>query len=254
MAKVATLPKIAEPTIEQVLEEFLSDQQKKLKPKPKTKTVSGYKDVIQLLRDYLNGYAYQSLSKAESALFDKYYDAEGKEHREYCQLFGPDKIPDELGGFLGYFMSSKVMAGGDFKRLAGTVTKKLSKWLAEKGYISEEDAQMGEEEGTSAARDLPKAEKAGQILYRASESVVFDPDKLDDGDYHEFDHYMIEKIEPGSLWLQVFDEKGKRITLGPIAVPKEATKLLREGWDISCAMARIRGKWKIVEFANVYPS
>lgn len=152
------------------MEEFLSDQQKKLKPK----TVSGYKDVIQLLKDYLNGYAYQSLSKAESELFDKHYNAEGKEHREFCQIFGPDKIPGELGGFLGYFMTSKVMAGGEFKRLAGTVTKKLSKWLAEKGHISEEDAEMGEEEGATAARDLPKAEKAGQILYRAAESVVFD--------------------------------------------------------------------------------
>lgn len=39
---VTNLPKIAEPTIEQVLKEFLADQQKRLKPK----AVSGYKDVI----------------------------------------------------------------------------------------------------------------------------------------------------------------------------------------------------------------
>jgi len=243
------LPKIAEPTIEEVLDEFLSDQQKKLKPK----TISGYKDVVQLLKDYMNGYAYQCLPKTESTFFDKYYNAEGKEHKEFCQLFGPDKITEEFGGFLGYFMTRKVMAGGDFKRLSGTVTRKLSKWLAEKGYISEEAATLGKEEGAAAARDLPKAEKAGHILYQSAENVVFDPDKLDDDNYYDFDHYTIEKVEPEKLWLEVYDEKGKS-TVGPIAVPKEATELLRKGWDLSCAIASIRGKWRIVEFANVYPS
>lgn len=248
MKKVVNLPKISGPTIEQVLEEFLSEQTIKLKPK----TASGYRDVIQLFKDCMNGYAYQSLSKAETALFDKYYNAEGKEHKEFCQLFGPDKIAENTGEFLGHFLIRKVMAGGDFKRLAGTVIKKLSKWLAEKDYISEEDAAMSKEEGTAAAKDLPKAEKAGNILYQAVENVLFDPDKLPDDDYHDFDHYTIEKIEPGKLWLEVYAEKGKS-TVGPIVVPKEATALLHEGWDISCAIARIRGKWRIVEVANVYP-
>jgi len=248
MKKIVNLPKIADPSIEQVLEEFLSEQSKKLK----TKTVSGYRDVIQLFEDCMNGYAYQGLSEAEEALFDKYYNAEGIEHKEFCQLFGPEKIPENTGEFLGYFMIQKVMAGGDFKRLAGTVIKKLSKWLAEKAYISEEDAAMGTEEGATAARDLPKAEKAGDILYKAAEAVDFDPDELDDADYHDFDHYTIEKVEPGKLWLEVYDKKGKS-AVGPIAVPKKATILLQKGWDISCTIARIRGKWRIVEFANVYP-
>jgi hypothetical protein len=248
MKKIINLPKIADPTIEQVLEEFLAEQMINLKPK----TASGYRDVIQLFEDCMNGYAHQSLSKTESVLFEKHYNAEGQEHKEFCQLFGPDKIAENTGEFLGHFLIRKVMAGGDFKRLAGTVIKKLSKWLVEKGRISGEDAAIGEAEGAAAARDLPKAEKAGDILYRAAENVVFDPDKLDDDDYHDFDHYTIEKVEPGKLWLEVYDEKGKS-AVGPIAVPKEATALLQEGWDISCAIARIRGKWKIVEVANVYP-
>src|SRR3990172_1564267 len=244
MKKIINLSKIAESTIEQALEEFLAEQMIKLKPK----TAAGYRDVIQLFKDCMNGYAYRGLSKAESALFEKHYNAEGQDHKEFCQLFGPDKIAENTGEFLGYFLIRKVMAGGDFKRLAGTVIKKLSKWLTEKGYISEEDAKRGEEDGAAAARDLPKAEKAGNILYRAAENVVFDPDKLGDADYHDFDHYTIEKVETGKLWLEVYDASGKN-TVGPIAVPKEATVLLQEGWDISCAVARIRGKWKIVEVA-----
>ena len=248
MKGVTKLPEIAHPSIEQVFEAFMSERQQKLKPK----TAAGYRDVIQLLTDYMNGYAYQALSKSEAAFFEKHYNAAGKEHREFCQIFGPDKIIGELGGFLGYFITRKVMAGADFKRLAGTVTKKLSKWLAEKGHISDEDASLGEEKGAEAARDLPKAEKAGNILHQAAENILFDPDTLDDADYYDFDHYTVDKVEPGKLWLEVYDEKGKNI-VGPIVVPKEATELLEEGWDISCAMARIRGKWRLVEIANVYP-
>ena len=69
-----------------------------------------------------SGYAYQSLSTAESTLFDRYYNAQGDEHLEFCQLFGPDKIVANLGGFLGYFMIRKVMAGQDLKRAAGTIS------------------------------------------------------------------------------------------------------------------------------------
>ena len=72
--------------------------------------MSRYEDVLGL-RHHLNGYAYQSLSKAESALFDRYYDAQGEEHREFCQLFGSDKIVEHLGGFLGYFMIRLPAAG-----------------------------------------------------------------------------------------------------------------------------------------------
>lgn len=68
----------------------------------------------------------------------------------------------------------------------------------------------------------------------------------------EFLAEQMRRLKPGKLWLKVYTEKGKN-TVGPIAVPKEATGLLREGWDISCAIARVRGKWKIVEVANVYP-
>ena len=246
---IITLPKVASPNIQQVFDEFLADQRKRLKPG----TVKDYEAVIQLLRDYINSYAYESLPKAEAAFFDKHFNAEGKEHREYCDLFGPERIVSELGMFLGYFITRKVMAGADFKRLAGTVTKKLSKWLYEKNYISEEDAERGAEEGADASKSLPKAEKAARMLYDASEALDIDPNELSDDDYYDFDHFTIAKIEPGKLWLEVLDEKGKK-TVGPIAVPRKATDLLSAGWDISCALGRKRGKWMIIEMANVYPN
>ncbi len=243
--KIARLPKIAEPTIEKVFEDFLAEQKKRLKPR----TIAGYEEIIGLLTHHLNGYGHQWISRKETALFEKLYNAEGKEQREFCQIFGPDKIVDNLGEFLGYFMVRKVMAGGETMRMSGTVTKKLCKWLAQMGFISGEDATDGAQDGAAAARDLPLAERAATILYAAAREVLFNHDEVSDEDYLDFDHFAITKVEPGKLWFEV---DGAEIA-GPVIVPKEATKLLREDWTISCSLARVKGKWRMVEAANIYP-
>jgi len=239
-------PGIADPTIEQVFEAFLAEQEQRLKPA----TFSRYRSTIQLLTICLDRYGYEDLTDAESELFDKLYNAEGDEHREFCQMFGPERIVAKLGSFLNYFMVSKVMAGPGLMKAAGTVTKKLSKWLAQKGYIGERSAAMGAEVGAEAARSLPAAERAARILVDAGD-MFFDASDLADEDYMEFDHYTITKIEPGRIWLGSFLVEGG--DTGPISVPRKATELLQEDWEISCALARVRGKWRLVEVANVYP-
>ena len=247
-ARVVKLAQPASPTINQVFQEFLAEQRDRLTPR----TLSKYQDVLDLMRHHLNGYAYENLSKAESVFFDKHFNAEGAEHREFCSLFGPDKIIENLGSFLGYFMVRKVIAGEDLKRAAGNVTKKLSKWLAVKRYISEEAAQEGADEGADAARDLPKAERAAQILFEAVDDLGIDPNDFADEHYLEFDHFTIGKVESGKIWLEL-SEGGNRHSYGPIPVPNTVTPLLREGWDISCSLGRVHGKWQIIEVANVYP-
>ena len=242
----AQLPPIADPTIDQIFEEFLTAQGQRLKPK----TLSKYRSIISLLRHHLDGYGYEGLSKEESALFEWHHNAEGDAHKEFCQIFGPEHTIPNLGMFLSYFMVRKVMAGAELKRSAGTVTKKLSKWLAQRGYIAEQDAVQGAEKGSEAARALPAAERAAQILAEAGD-LFFDPSDLPDDDYMEFDHFTIGRIEPGKLWLKAYIS-GEGV-VGPIAVPRKATDILQENWEISCALARVHGKWRLVEVANVYP-
>ena len=167
-------------------------------------------------------------------------------------MFGPDKISENIGMFLSYFMVRKVIAGQELIRAAGTVTKKLAKWLAEKGYVSGEEAQSAADIGGQAARDLPKAETAAQLLYEATENLPVGLSESEEEDHLDFDHYTVVKIEPGKVWIDA-RAGGYAKTLGPIAVPREVTKLLGEGWDISCSLARVRGEWRIVEVGNVYP-
>lgn len=245
--KTVKLPLQAEPSIEQVLQEFLAEQKLRLRPS----TFSKYENAIDLLRSYLNGYAYDGLSRAESALFEKHYSAEGEEHREFCEIFGPDKIVENFSGFLGYFIVRKVLGGAELKRSAGTVTKKLARWLAEKKYISEQDAAQGAEDGEAAARNLPQAERAGRLLYDEASRRSLDPNAFRDEDYHDFDHYTIVKIEPGKIWVESFTGGGE--TIGPVLVPEKATAFLRANWNISCSLGRIRGRWRVLEMGNVYP-
>lgn len=246
--KVESLPRQAIPNINEVLELFLKEHRERLKPR----TVANYEGVLELLESYLNGYAYQSLSKAESRLFDRHFNADGDEHREFTQLFGPEKVLEHVDGFLGDFMIGKVMAGADFKRSAATVTKKLLKWLAASGYVSSEAAEEPARRSTEAGQDLMVAERAARLLHDAAERRGIDTLALSDEDYEEFDHFTIARVESGRLWLEVWEE-GKPCARGPIPVPKEVTKLLQKGWDVSCSLARVRGSWHLVEVANVYP-
>ena len=248
-AKIVAPARPSELNISRVFEEFLEEQRTRLAPR----TLARYKAVLDLLRSYLNGYAHESLSAPEAALFERCYNAGGEEHREFCDLFGPEKIVESLDSFLGYFMIRKVIAGEDFLRAAGTVTKKLSKWFAGKGYISQEAAGEATETSAAAARDLPRAERASQILRDAADRLDIDAAALDDKDYLEFDHFTIARVEPGRVWLEVRENRRMRAR-GPIPVPEPATRWLRPAWIISCSLGRVRKSWHLLEVANVYPA
>jgi hypothetical protein len=247
-ATIVRLPRPADPNIARVLEDFLEVQRTGLAPR----TLARYEAVLDLLRSYLNGYAHESLSAVEAARFERGYEAQGGAHREFCDLFGPDKIVQSLDNFLGYFIIRKVVAGEDFLRAAGTVTKKLSRWLEEKGYLSQEAAGEATRTSAAAARDLPKAERAARILRESADRLGAHMAQLAERDYLEFDHFTIARVEPGRLWLEV-REGGKVRERGPIPAPEAATRWLRPGWTVSCSLGRVRKSWRLLEVANVYP-
>ena len=110
--------------ISQVFEEFLADQKDRISPK----TFSKYQSIIQLYESYLESYW-----PGHDGEYDKITNAGGT----YCSTFGPEDATDGYSEFLGYFMPRKVMCGKDLMQAAGTVTKKLAKWLAEKGYAED---------------------------------------------------------------------------------------------------------------------
>ena len=230
---------VANLTISAVLAAYLTDEEARLA----AKTYGLYADVIDLLQHSLDGYAPNSLDKNDYKLWEALFNAEGDEHREFCEIFGPEHILPNIEEFLNYFMVSKVMAGQELLRASGTVTKKLAKWLAEKGYTTAEQAEDSVERGSDAARDLPMAEKLTALLYE------FTSNRYSPRDTDIEDRFEITRVEPGKVWLEGFDD-GR--LLGPISLPAQATKLCRVGWTISGTARKSGKKWILVEAWKVY--
>jgi hypothetical protein len=226
-------------TIDEALGAFVAEQSERLGPK----TLRNYEEVVFLLRSSLNSYAYDSLDALERKRWRKAFD-DGDEEA-FTRLFGPEKIVNHLGEFLGYFMVRKVMASEDLLRASGTVTKKLAAWLHEQGYIGDEQRAEAARRGGDAGRDLPKAERLGRLLHEEMERTPpFDSQGVPDERWVE-DFLTIERVEPGVLWF----EGG----IGPVRVSKEASDLAEVGWGLNIVLAQLRGEWRIVELGFVYP-
>ena len=88
-------------TIDQALDAFLRDQRARLSDR----TYRNCDDVIRLLRDSLNRYAYSSLDARDAKRWQKAFDAGDED--AFCKLFGPAEIPPHLGEFLGYSWSAR---------------------------------------------------------------------------------------------------------------------------------------------------
>lgn len=224
-------------TIDEVLREYLAEEEKRLAPR----TFARYQEVIWLLCDSLNGYGPNSLDDDERGRWEAAYDADPE---AFVHLFGPAKIAENLGEFLGYFMIHKVMGGEDLMRSAGTVTKKLSKWLGQRGYLDADVTTVAVDRGSDAARELPQAARLSRLLYEGSARGSIDVHALNDDDYEE-DYLTIEKIEPGFLWF----DRG----IGPVKVLSEASEIAEEGWSVSLVLGRVDGIWHVIEAGNVYP-
>jgi hypothetical protein len=226
------------PTIDTALNQFLEAQRARLAPR----TYRRYEEVVDLLRHCLNAYGYQYLATEQSERFQQAYSAD--DEGAFCHLFGPEKIADGLGEFLGYFMIRKVMASEELLRAAGTVTKKLGTWLGEHGYLDAQETAIAVERGAEAARDLPRAEKLSNLLYDAAEKADVDTESLADDDYVD-DYLMIERVEPGALWFEG--------DVGPVPVPKAASDIAQVGWSVNVVLGRMGIGWQLIEVGNVYP-
>ena len=227
------------PSIDAVLAEFLAEQQQRLA----ASTFRRYEGIVGLLRSCLNDYGYQSLSGAEADRWRAAFDAGDEE--AFTRLCDPQQIVESYGEFLGYFMIRKVAASQQELKAAATVTKKLARWLAQHEYIEKEAADDAHQRAAEAGRDLPRADKLGEHLFRLTRQTRLpaDVDDIADEDWVE-DNLPITRVEDGRLW---FGE------VGPVAVPKDASDLAEVGWDVNIVLARVGGRWQAVEVGRVYP-
>jgi len=227
-------------TINHVFDEFLKEQQARLKPR----TYEGYGDAMHLFKECLNGYAHQYLNEKDSKLFDKLYNGENK---EYCEIFGPDKIgSSEMGEFLDYFMIKKVMGSKELMKTVGRVMRKFVKWMHEKGYMPEEEFEDTAELVDELKDELPKVEEISGLIY---DYIQNNP--IDDFTENVHGYFRVTKIESRKLWLE--DHMRDKRTVGPVSVSTEISSMCKVGWVINLDLGKTGKSWKMLESGNVYP-
>jgi hypothetical protein len=222
-------------TIDHVFEEFLADQKTRLG----RTTFLKYESILDLLRSCLESYW--------PGHDQKEYDRITKAGGTFCGTFGPEDVLGGLSEFLGYFMPRKVVASKDTMKAAGTVTKMLVKWLAEKGYVEDDESlDFAEQRASKAARDLPASQDVIDLL-----EAYLDEHAPARYSREMEDHFSITRVEPGKLWLEAF-VSGER-EIGPVPVPTQVSRLCKVGWDIGGKAVKTPKGWRLVEVWNVSP-
>lgn len=228
------------PTIDVVLEEFLASRREQLRPG----ALQDCTQVLELLRDSLDGYAYDSLAGAERRRWQEAYDAD--EETAFCDFFGPDKLIDHVDQFFGYFMVRKVMADRAFLHSAGVFVADLVRWLGERGYVDAAAVEPAADRAMAAAGDLPRADRLASLLYEdARLTDPVDLNALPDDEYVE-EFLEITRVEPAALWFAG--------DIGPVPVSEETTRFAEVGWTVNIVLVRTPSGWRVLEVGNVYPA
>ena len=108
-------------TVEQVLDEFLDEQEARWSHH----TYEKYETIVHLLERYMESYF---------PGHDGEYEKVTRGGGTYCGTYGPEDIAGAFGMFLDYFMPHKVLCGSGTEKAAPTVIRKLARWLVAKGY------------------------------------------------------------------------------------------------------------------------
>ena len=206
-------------TIEKILEEFLDDKEARLGQS----TFDKYETIIHLYKLYLERY-WPGHAHGE---YDKITEAGGT----YWSTFVAEDIGEGFTEFLDYFMPNKVLAGTGTMKAAGTVIKKLNKWLVEKGYSQADEAVT--DRLKELGRDLGPSQDLCDRLY---EWIL----ENEPGKYGETvqGHFVISRVEIGKIWLEPIMTGSA--TIGPVPVPKGISKSCKAGWTSAERSRRLR--------------
>jgi hypothetical protein len=141
-------------------------------------------------------------------------------------------------------MPHKVIAGNETMKAAGTVIKKLARWLVARGYTEDDESMRGRV--NEAARDLPASQKLldGLNDWLDETGPVRSTEQLEG-------HFFIRRVEPNQIWLESLVSGESEI--GPIPVPAHVARACKVGWDIGGVVARTRTGWRLVEVWNLSP-
>ena len=233
------------PTITSVLSEFAEERRSTLDPEEHR----AYCRILFFLELCINNYGHRNLDEEERAFCERHYHAGGIAQRHFFEVFGPSKLLPELDFFASVYVKRDVFTSERIEEKAPLVVEDLRSWLVECGYVTRVELDASSEVASKRTRLRTRTKRAARLL--AERAVSVDPVLFTDHDYIDTDDHSITRVDPGRFWLTVY-RAAEPEEIGPLVAPLAATKSLRVGWNLCCALARVRGRWQIVGVDEVY--
>lgn len=235
------------PTIKDVLSEFAEHRKQTLSPEEHR----AYVRVLFFLELCINNYGHRNLSEDERSLCEQSYRARGTSQRHFFEIFGPVKLLPELDFFATVYVKRDVFTSERIEDKAPLVVEDLRAWLLECGYVSRHELYQSSQACAQRKKLKIRARRVEKLL--AERAVSVDPVLFTDYDYIDTDDHPITRVDHGRFWLRVY-RTAEPEDIGPLVAPVAATKSLEVGWNLCCALAKIRGRWQIVGVDEVYPN
>jgi hypothetical protein len=208
-----------------------------------------YRHVALFLELCINNYGHRKLDPANRERYERLYrDLDGG--RDFFELFGPEFLLPELDFFTGVFLEKEVHTSERVVRRAADVVSDLREWLVAKGHLTPNALAEHDERMKNQARLHRRLRPLARQISRRLVSV--DPSTLAGDDYVGLDYHLIDRVEPGRVWLRVHRTAAPE-EIGPIVLPEEVTAALRPEWTLCCSLGRLRGRWRLVEFEEIHP-
>ncbi len=161
-----------------------------------------------------------------------------------CSVCPPEEISSALSEFFGWFMVRKVSAGQGLMRTAGTVVRRLGRWLYEPNYIDAREAGYFYEAVGGPGRALPKATA---LRDRLTEWVGGQPPIRLEKTYE--DHFRIVAVTKRGWQI----EGGPPTDLkGVVPLPSHLVDPQQTDWEVSGVIAETPHGLRWVEVWNVY--
>lgn len=232
-------------SIQSVLREFLEERSRDLSPRE----FRLYRHVVLFLELCINNYGHRNLDEASRDRYERLY-RDFDSGRDFFEVFGPEHLLPELDFFADTFLKKEVHTSDKVVRKAKDVVGELRGWLLSRGFLTAE--VLDEHQERSRIRERLKRRLRPLAREAARKQVALDPESLSDGDYVALDDHLVDRVEPGRVWLRVHRTSVPE-EVGPITLPKDLTRHLRRGFTLCCSLGRLRGRWRLVEFSEVHP-
>ncbi|MBK1671148.1 hypothetical protein CKO28_24390 [Rhodovibrio sodomensis] len=152
-------------------------------------------EVIGWLEKSLNVDGVNDLTPEEQEQFrSRGFDTE-RGDPPYCEAVGPYYLMLHLPTFLTAAQLRRLEAPPELPDQAGTVVKKLAKWLETQGYISALAARAVRDMAAEVGQRTPAMDELAQRLKALTQDVEYLEEEDVPGDFE------ITHVEPEGLWL-----------------------------------------------------